>query len=58
MITRKAIASTKPDITITVNGTKFNIEQKTSLKTVIMEFTLDEPSTYDPGNVNFLISMV
>ena len=50
MIARKTISSMKPDIIVTVDGKKWKIEQKTSLKTIVIEFNLDEVSEYDPGS--------
>ena len=50
MIARKTISSMKPDIIVTVDGKKWKIEQKTGLKTIVIEFNLDEVSEYDPGS--------
>merc|ERR1711879_861342 len=60
MILRNALASTKPDVTIEVNGQQIKITAKIMVKTIVQEFTLDKPSTYDPGSgtpdtfINFL----
>ena len=48
MIKRKAVASFKPETTITVNGNKFTFENTTPLKTTRKtEFTLDEAFEVD-----------
>merc|ERR1712012_748543 len=48
MIKRKAVASFKPETTITVNGHKFTFENTTPLKTTRKtEFTLDEAFEVD-----------
>lgn len=49
MVVRKAMASTKPDITIEVDGNKFTITTSTTLKTMKVEFTLGEAYEADPG---------
>ena len=49
MISRKAMASTKPEILVTVDGKKWKIDAKTTLKTITIEFVLNEVSEYDPG---------
>ena len=60
MILRNALASTKPDVTIEVNGQQIKITAKIMVKTIVQEFTLDKPCTYDPGSgtpdtfINFL----
>ena len=50
MIKRKALESLKPDVVIEVNGKKVKISNVTSVKTAVQEWTLDEPSKYDPGS--------
>ena len=50
MIKRKALESLKPDVIIEVNGKKVKISNVTSVKTAVQEWTLDEPSKYDPGS--------
>ena len=50
MIKRKVLASTSPDIVITVNGKNMKIDTITSVKTLNLEFTLDTPYKTDPGN--------
>ena len=50
MIKRKVLASTSPDIVITVNGKNMKIDTITSVKTLNLEFTLDIPYKTDPGN--------
>ena len=50
MILRNALASTKPVVTIEVNGQQIKITAKIMVKTIIQEFTLDKPCTYDPGS--------
>ena len=52
MIKRKMLASTSPDIVITVNGNNVKIDTITSVKTLNLEFTLDTPYKTDPGNYN------
>ena len=54
MIKRKMLASTSPDIVITVNGNNVKIDTITSVKTLNLEFTLDTPYKTDPGNYDFL----
>lgn len=46
---RSVLANIKPDINITVDGNKYKIETITSMKTVVVEFTLDSPYETDPG---------
>ena len=43
MAIRLAMGKTKPDIIIEVNGKKIKITTITTLRTVVKEFTLDEP---------------
>ena len=50
MIKRKALESLKPDVVIEVHGKKVKISNVTSVKTAVQEWTLDEPSKYDPGS--------
>ena len=50
MIKRKALESLKHEVIIEVNGKKVKISNVTSVKTVSQEWTLDEPSKYDPGS--------
>ena len=48
MLKRKAAASFKPEVTIIVNGSKFQFENSTPLKTVRrVEFQLDEAFEVD-----------
>ena len=50
LVTRKAIASTKPNVVIQIDGDKWTIEQISNFKTFTIEFNLDEVTEYDPGS--------
>ena len=50
LVTRKAMASTKPDVIIQIDGNKWIIEQMSTFKTFTIEFNLDEVTEYDPGS--------
>ncbi len=49
MLQRKVIVKTSPDIVVTVDGNKYKVETITSLKTMVVEFTLGSPYETDPG---------
>ena len=49
MITRKAAVATKPDVSITIDGANYKVEQMTSFKNTKAEFKLGEKYEADPG---------
>ena len=50
MLRRKALEFLQPDVTIEINGRKVKVTNVTSVKTLIEEYELDEPATFDPGS--------
>ena len=49
LVKRGLIACTKPDITVEIDGDNYTVTTHTSLRTIVIKFTLGQEYEADPG---------